>query len=79
MLGRGLVDDRRQTVVVVAVLSVRHITENVGDDDNPYDVVLRIDEVEAIGADERGQVRMMMLSAREDRTGRMPLPGLRPA
>lgn len=75
-VARSLVDDRTQTLIVVMAVSVRSVTENIGDDDNPHDVTLRIDQVEVIGAEDRGQVRMTMLRAREDRTGRMILPGM---
>lgn len=63
-----------QDVVIVARLSLREIKEKLDKEDDPWELVFGVSQIETVSADERGFVESIMNGAYERRTGKQGLP-----
>lgn len=66
--------DKDSEVLLVVRAHTRKVTENVGDDADPWTVTLGISQVEAIRGGDADFVMSTMQVAYEQRTGKVALP-----
>lgn len=61
-------------VILVVRAYTRKVTENVGDDSDPWTVVLGVKQVEVLSGSDADFAGSLLATTYEARTGRTPLP-----
>jgi hypothetical protein len=77
--GLPVVEQRARThkdgeVVLIIRASTRKITDNVGNEDDPWTVTLGVNQIEVVTGSDADFVGSLMNTTYEARTGRTPLP-----
>jgi hypothetical protein len=66
--------DREETIYVVARVSLREVREHLDRDDDPFEYVLGVDAIEAVGDEHADTVSDLIERLYDARTGKQPLP-----
>jgi hypothetical protein len=66
--------DREETIHIVARVSLREVREHLDRDDDPFEFVLGVDAIEAVGDEHADTVSDLIERLYDARTGRQPLP-----
>jgi hypothetical protein len=67
-------DDREETIHIVARVSLREVREHLDRDDDPFEFVLGVDAIEAVGDEHADTVSDLIERLYDARTGKQPLP-----
>jgi hypothetical protein len=66
--------DREETIHIVARVSLREVREHLDRDDDPFEYVLGVDAIEAVGDEHADTVSDLIERLYDARTGKQPLP-----